>query len=206
MAIDPQVLLLDEPFGALDAQVRKDLRQWLRSLHQRTGHTTLFVTHDQEEALEMADRVAILNQGLIEQVGTPDQVYDHPASAFVCGFLGEANRIPVEVRNGQAFFESRSLLTVKGTNETCPAELNVRPQHLKIDAPDLAPLTGEVALIRRHGAVRRAEIWVKGIARRLDVDLTSPVIPNLGERIGLRVGQGHLFASGVTLSLNQGAA
>lgn len=206
LAIEPQVLLLDEPFGALDAQVRKDLRQWLRSLHQRTGHTTLFVTHDQEEALELADRVAILNQGLIEQIGTPDQVYDHPTSAFVCGFLGEANRIPVDVRNGQALFQSRSLLTVKGTNATGPAELFVRPHHLKIDAPELAPLTGEVALIRRHGAVRRAEILVKGIVRRLDVDLASAVVPNLGEQIGLRVGHGHVFDSGLTPSSIQGAA
>ncbi len=206
LAIEPQVLLLDEPFGALDAQVRKDLRQWLRALHQRTGHTTLFVTHDQEEALELADRVAILNQGLIEQVGTPDQVYDHPASAFVCGFLGEANRIPVELKNGQALFDNRSLMAVKGTNATGRAELFVRPQHLKIDAPELAPLTGDVALIRRHGAVRRAEVLVKGIARPLDVDLASAVAPAIGERIGLRVGHGHVFSGGLTPSLFQGAA
>jgi sulfate/thiosulfate transport system ATP-binding protein len=87
LAIEPRLLLLDEPFGALDARVRKDLRRWLRDLHDRTGHTTLFVTHDQDEAFELADRVAILNHGRIEQVGKPDEVRRRPASAFVRDFL-----------------------------------------------------------------------------------------------------------------------
>jgi sulfate/thiosulfate transport system ATP-binding protein len=87
LAIEPRVLLLDEPFGALDAKVRKDLRRWLRELHDRTGHTTLFVTHDQEEAFELADRVAILNKGKIEQVGTPAQIVHHPATEFVAEFV-----------------------------------------------------------------------------------------------------------------------
>ena len=87
LAIEPRVLLLDEPFGALDAKVRKDLRRWLRALHSRTGHTTVFVTHDQDEAFELADRVAILNLGKIEQVGTPRQIVDHPANSFVTEFI-----------------------------------------------------------------------------------------------------------------------
>ena len=87
LAIEPRVLLLDEPFGALDAKVRKDLRRWLRELHDRTGHTTLFVTHDQEEAFELADRVAILNQGKIEQVGSPIQIVNYPATDFVKEFV-----------------------------------------------------------------------------------------------------------------------
>ncbi len=87
LAIEPRVLLLDEPFGALDAKVRKDLRRWLRELHTRTGHTTLFVTHDQEEAFELADRVAILNNGEIEQVGPPARIINHPASEFVAEFV-----------------------------------------------------------------------------------------------------------------------
>jgi len=91
LAVEPRVLLLDEPLGALDAQVRRDLRRWLREIHDRTGHTTLFVTHDQEEALELADRVAIFNRGRIEQVGTPDEVYQHPATPFVYEFLGDVN-------------------------------------------------------------------------------------------------------------------
>ena len=87
LAIEPRVLLLDEPFGALDAKVRKDLRRWLRELHHRTGHTTLFVTHDQEEAFELADRVAILNQGVIEQIGPPAAILNHPATEFISDFV-----------------------------------------------------------------------------------------------------------------------
>jgi sulfate/thiosulfate transport system ATP-binding protein len=90
LAIEPRVLLLDEPFGALDAKIRKDLRRWLRELHDRTGHTTLFVTHDQEEAFELADRVAILNDGRIEQLGTPAEIKRMPANSFVSDFISEA--------------------------------------------------------------------------------------------------------------------
>jgi len=93
LAIEPQVLLLDEPFGALDAKVRKDLRRWLRQFHEDMGITTVFVTHDQEEALELADEIVVLNRGRIEQIGSPQQVYDTPASAFVCEFLGNVNRM-----------------------------------------------------------------------------------------------------------------
>ena len=87
LAIEPRVLLLDEPFGALDAKVRKELRRWLREIHDRTGHTTIFVTHDQEEALELADRVAILNHGKIEQVGTPAEIVRSPKTSFVEDFV-----------------------------------------------------------------------------------------------------------------------
>jgi len=101
LAVNPRVLLLDEPFGALDATVRKSLRKELRRIHEATGVTTVFVTHDQEEALELADRVAILNFGRIEQVGTPAEVYEAPAGPFVCGFVGAANRFVGEVRGGR---------------------------------------------------------------------------------------------------------
>jgi sulfate transport system ATP-binding protein len=91
LAVEPKVLLLDEPFGALDAKVRKELRRWLRRLHDEVHVTSVFVTHDQEEAMEVADRIVVMNEGRIEQVGTPDQVYDHPASPFVLQFLGDVN-------------------------------------------------------------------------------------------------------------------
>ncbi len=94
LAVEPRVLLLDEPFGALDARVRQDLRRWLRRLHDEARVTSVFVTHDQQEALEVADRVVVTNAGRIEQVGTPDEVYDHPANAFVLQFLGHVNRLP----------------------------------------------------------------------------------------------------------------
>jgi sulfate transport system ATP-binding protein len=104
LAIEPRVLLLDEPFGALDAKVRKDLRRWLRELHDRTGHTTLFVTHDQEEAFELADRVAILNKGRIEQIGTPAQIVNHPATEFVAEFVDgiDLKRIDTVADSGAA--------------------------------------------------------------------------------------------------------
>ena len=99
LAVEPTVLLLDEPFGALDAKVRKELRDWLRRLHDEVHVTTVFVTHDQEEAMEVADEIVVINQGRVEQVGSPDQLYDEPASDFVMGFLGEVTRLgPVRLR------------------------------------------------------------------------------------------------------------
>lgn len=99
--MEPQILLLDEPFGALDAQVRKELRRWLRQLHEELKFTSVFVTHDQEEAMEVADRVVVMSQGSIEQVGTPDEVWRDPATRFVLEFLGEVNRFDGEVHGSQ---------------------------------------------------------------------------------------------------------
>jgi sulfate transport system ATP-binding protein len=101
LAVEPRVLLLDEPFGALDARVRKELRAWLRRLHSDIGVTSVLVTHDQDEALEVADRVVVMNQGRIEQIGTPDEVFHHPASEFVMSFLGDVNRFHGRVANGR---------------------------------------------------------------------------------------------------------
>lgn len=101
LAVEPKVLLLDEPFGALDANVRKDLRRWLRRLHDEIHVTSVFVTHDQEEAMEVSDRVVVMNEGRIEQVGTPSEVYDHPANPFVYDFLGNANRFQGRTHQGR---------------------------------------------------------------------------------------------------------
>lgn len=103
LSVDPKVLLLDEPFGALDANVRRDLRRWLREIHDSLGITTIFVTHDQEEALDLADRVVILNQGEIVQQGTPKEVCRQPNSAFVMRFLGDANRVSGVARGGKVY-------------------------------------------------------------------------------------------------------
>ncbi|MFT3715607.1 MAG: sulfate ABC transporter ATP-binding protein [Gordonia sp. (in: high G+C Gram-positive bacteria)] len=97
LAVDPQVLLLDEPFGALDAKVRDDLRRWLRKLHEEVHVTTVLVTHDQQEALDVSDRIAVLNKGRIEQIGTPDDLYDRPANVFVASFLGSVSRLNGEL-------------------------------------------------------------------------------------------------------------
>lgn len=102
LAVSPQVLLLDEPFGALDAKVRKDLRAWLRRLHDEVHVTTVFVTHDQEEAMEVADELVVMNKGRVEQVGSPAQIYDQPASAFVMSFIGPVNVLPSSSRIFQA--------------------------------------------------------------------------------------------------------
>ncbi len=99
LAIEPRVLLLDEPFGALDAKVRKDLRRWLRDLHAKTGHTTLFVTHDQDEAFELADRIAILNNGVIDQVGTPAEILGRPATDFVADFVSSISATNIKHAN-----------------------------------------------------------------------------------------------------------
>ena len=101
LAVEPKVLLLDEPFGALDAKVRKELRRWLRRLHDELHVTSIFVTHDQEEALEVADRVVVINQGKIEQEGTPQEVWDSPASPFVYGFLGDVNLFKGRAKDGR---------------------------------------------------------------------------------------------------------
>jgi sulfate transport system ATP-binding protein len=101
LAVEPKVLLLDEPFGALDAKVRKELRRWLRRLHDELHVTSIFVTHDQEEALEVADRVVLMNKGHIEQIGSPQDVWDHPASPFVYGFLGDVNLFQGRAHEGE---------------------------------------------------------------------------------------------------------
>jgi sulfate transport system ATP-binding protein len=138
LAVEPKVLLLDEPFGALDAKVRKELRRWLRRLHDEVKVTTVFVTHDQDEALEVADRVVIMNRGRIEQVGTPDEVYDHPASPFACQFLGSVNlfhgRLPGGSACGNCISASGSVEHADG-GSTCPVAY-ARPHDIEVLHPD----------------------------------------------------------------------
>jgi sulfate transport system ATP-binding protein len=133
LAIEPRVLLLDEPFGALDARVRRDLRRWLRELHDRTGLTTIFVTHDQEEALELADRVAILHQGRIEQLASPADAYDEPASPFVYSFVGAVNRLPGEWHHDRLHVAGTDLVPPSTAKGEGAVELFVRPEDLQLD-------------------------------------------------------------------------
>ena len=132
MAIEPRVLLLDEPFGALDAQVRRGLRRWLRDFHDATGHTTIFVTHDQEEALELADRVVVMSQGRIEQVGTADEVYDTPNSPFVYGFIGESSSLPAKVEDGQVWIADRPIGLSAGDAPEGKGTLFFRPHEVEL--------------------------------------------------------------------------
>jgi len=137
LAIEPRILLLDEPFGALDAKVRRELRRWLREIHVRTGLTTIFVTHDQEEALELADRVALLREGVLEQVGTPEELYHEPASAFVFGFVGDHVKLPCVVKDGVATIYDAKAAIVGALPPDGPATAWVRP-----DLFDVAPEGG----------------------------------------------------------------
>jgi sulfate transport system ATP-binding protein len=134
LAVEPKVLLLDEPFGALDAKVRKELRRWLRRLHDELHVTSLFVTHDQEEALEAADRVVLMNQGRVEQVGTPPEVYAHPATPFVYDFLGDVNLFRGRVEQGKAFIGPLEFeVPGHGDHEARLATLYIRPHQLEIE-------------------------------------------------------------------------
>ena len=128
LAVEPKVLLLDEPFGSLDAKVRKELRRWLRRLHDELHVTSVFVTHDQEEALEVADRVVVMNEGRIEQIGAPQDVYHHPANAFVCNFLGDVNLFHGRIQDGEAVIQPEAGPDGQGE----PAFVFVRPHLMDI--------------------------------------------------------------------------
>ncbi|WOP19668.1 sulfate/molybdate ABC transporter ATP-binding protein [Raineyella sp. LH-20] len=173
LAIQPQVMLLDEPFGALDAKVRAELRDWLRRLHDEVHVTTILVTHDQEEALDVADHIAVLNQGRLEQVGEPTELYDHPANPFVMGFLGSVSRI------GDAL---------------------VRPQHIqlhKVDADEASGGPGGAAdAVTEHAVVERVthlgfetrvELVTIGTGESFTVALTRADANELGLAVGDRV-------------------
>lgn len=135
LAVEPKVLLLDEPFGALDAKVRKELRRWLRQLHDELHVTSIFVTHDQEEALEVADRVVVINQGKIEQEGTPQQVWDNPATPFVYGFLGDVNLFKGRASDGRVYLDEGMQLDssdAHGAHDS-QAFAYVRPHDLEVE-------------------------------------------------------------------------
>ena len=169
LAVEPKVLLLDEPFGALDAKVRKDLRRWLRDLHKAMGLTSIFVTHDQEEALELADRVVVMSQGRIEQIGAPDAVYMNPETPFVSHFVGETNRLPAS--GGEIHFR--------------PHEITVTPDGSE------AVLVDNVF---RKGAVWRAEGLLEGSGQFVELDLpSSQDAPRLGQTIRFNPHRARMF-------------
>ena len=133
LAVEPNVLLLDEPFGSLDAKVRKELRQWLRRFHDELKITSVFVTHDQEEALEVADRVVLMNEGRVEQVGTPDEVYHHPANAFVYNFLGNVNLFRGRIEAGKVYVGGIPMdLPAESVDGAKSALVFVRPHLLEV--------------------------------------------------------------------------
>ena len=161
LAVKPRVLLLDEPFGALDAKVRKELRRWLRRLHEEVHVTSVFVTHDQEEALEVSDRVVIMNEGRIEQSGTPEEVYDHPATPFVYGFLGDVNLFHGRIHQGHVNIGANQLEAPEWPDARDQAGVAyVRTFDVQLDPnpSGASSLAATVRHVRAFGPVVRLEL------------------------------------------------
>ncbi len=175
LAVEPKVLLLDEPFGALDAKVRKELRRWLRRLHDETAVTSVFVTHDQEEALEVADRIAVMNHGQIEQVGTPEAVYEHPANPFVYNFLGSVNLFHGRVQNGRLQIGQMELGHAVGTvDNDGPAVAYVRPHDLEIERTpqNRSSIPARVRHINSAGPIVRVQLELPDTGQNVEAELT----------------------------------
>ncbi|MGJ4730413.1 sulfate/molybdate ABC transporter ATP-binding protein [Luteimonas sp. SDU101] len=189
LAIDPTVLLLDEPFGALDAKVRVELRRWLRRLHDQTGQTTVFVTHDQDEALELADRVVVLRDGRIEQVGTPREIYDAPASSYVFDFIGRASVLDGRVEAGRFHPAGQAASMDAPGLADGPARLYLRPH----DATPVAQggeLEAQVTAVHHHAGRITLELALAGQSGSLELDLpASPgvQVPATGDTLGVRL-------------------
>jgi sulfate transport system ATP-binding protein len=170
LAVEPKVLLLDEPFGALDAKVRKELRRWLRNLHDELHITSIFVTHDQEEALEVADRVVLMNRGHVEQVDTPKEVYDHPATPFVYGFLGSVNLFHGRVHGDELKVGDHTLaLDAHTLDADTPAVAYARPHDVDVVRPGNGDGRGIPVTVRRILAI--------GPTVRLELQRTGSDVP-----------------------------
>ncbi len=186
LAVEPKVLLLDEPFGALDAKVRKELRRWLRRLHDEMHVTSVFVTHDQEEAMEVADRIVVMNQGRIEQQGTPDEVYDHPASPFVLQFLGDVNLFHGRFGHGPGAKDGEVSY--------------VRPHELEIvDTAEEGALAAVLSQALTVGPNTRLELRRADEAGYVDVEMPRAEYLALRDRLGLKPGSAvHLRPRRIT--------
>jgi sulfate/thiosulfate transport system ATP-binding protein len=193
LAIEPSVLLLDEPFGALDAKVRKNLRIWLRGLHDRMGLTSLFVTHDQNEALEMADRVAVLRAGRIEQVDTPNRLYAEPANAFVHEFLGESVRFDCVVADGAAQFPCIPGVLVPTAGASGAAIALLRPHEIGL-LPGPGP--ARVESIHATGAMPRVRLALGD--RVIEVLLPEEAaLPAVGQSCGVDLSRARIYTASV---------
>jgi sulfate transport system ATP-binding protein len=182
LAVEPRVLLLDEPFGALDARVRVELRRWLRRLHDAIHVTSVFVTHDQQEALEVADRVVVMNHGRIEQVGSPDAIYREPANPFVYDFLGSVNRFSARVEAGHAHVGDTIFPLAETTAGTRDAIGYVRPHEIDVlREPDGRPaLSARVQLLNVAGPVARVMLEHQGAQGTIEVVLPWDRYEELG--------------------------
>ncbi|RFA31000.1 sulfate ABC transporter ATP-binding protein [Alkalilimnicola ehrlichii] len=202
LATEPRVLLLDEPFGALDAKVRTELRRWLRRLHDEIHVTSIFVTHDQEEAVDVADKIVIMNHGRIEQEGSPEEVYDNPASPFVFDFLGQVNRFYGHIRQGQAEIGDWTLPSPEHAEvANAPAVAYVRPHELEVH-PDSDPATGvslaaTLADITSLGATIRLELVAPESQEPIYSELSKEAFVQLniqtGDTVWLRPKKARVF-------------
>jgi sulfate transport system ATP-binding protein len=194
LAVEPKVLLLDEPFGALDAKVRKELRRWLRRLHDDLHVTSIFVTHDQEEALEVANRVVVMDKGRIEQIGTPGEVYDYPATAFVHGFIGESVVLPVNVTEGRVWIGNQAL-KIDAPNVGGPSKLYVRRHDMQVGSESIG-LRGAVRHVRSFGAIQRADIAIcaGGDETVIEIDTPRDHALRTGETVELHPRRYRIFA------------
>ena len=187
LAIRPKVLLLDEPFGALDAKVRQELRSWLRRLHEEIHMTSVFVTHDQEEAFEVADEVVVMNHGRVEQSGSPSEVFEHPANPFVMDFLGNVNVFQGRVQGGRAHLGSMEVDYPEYPHEESrPATLYVRPHELEIEhSPNgAASLKAQVERINPTGSVAKVLLRSSDFGVALNVEVS----PERYDELALKAG------------------
>jgi len=187
LAVEPAVLLLDEPFGALDAKVRQQLRQWLRRFHHEIKVTTIFVTHDQEEAFEVADRVVVMNNGRIEQQGTPQEVFDHPANPFVMDFLGNVNVFQGRIQNGKMLLGGIEMAYPDYPHgESRAATAYIRPHELDIDRSpaDASSLRAKVLQINPNGSVAKVRLESENSHLELNVEINLDRYAELGLRPG----------------------
>jgi sulfate/thiosulfate transport system ATP-binding protein len=189
LATEPKVLLLDEPFGALDAQVRVELREWLVEFHEKTKVTTLLVTHDQEEALELSQHVVLLNHGLVAQAGSPHELYDHPASPFVASFLGGANVLKTRVQGGRAEIGSGGVAAPQGAIDGTEVSAFVRPHDIRLAKPQASDTELELGTVDRlariGGNVKLTVTLPSGDA--MSVQVTKTELDKLGISLGDRV-------------------
>jgi sulfate/thiosulfate transport system ATP-binding protein len=197
LAVEPRLLLLDEPFGALDAKVRKELRRWLRELHGRMGLTSIFVTHDQDEALELADRVVVMSSGRIEQIAPPREIYEAPANAFVFDFVGESNRLPVRIENGEVRFRDVRIPVAPPAGMTGTASLYFRPHDAEI-VPAGEGIAATVSGIRPRNGHMRVEFRVEGLERILEIDVDREMRIETGQAIAIKPVRGSIFPAPAT--------
>ena len=202
LAIEPRVLLLDEPFGALDAKVRRELRRWLREIHDQTGHTTVFVTHDQEEALELADRVVVMSKGRIEQVGTPDEVYDSAELALRLRLHRRIEHASGAHRQGQGLDRRSFPGSGGGDLASGPAQLFFRPHDVEVGDDLAGAIPATVQGVRRHGGARRLDLAVVGRDERVEIELPADFGLEISGPIAVRPRRYRVFPAPAQASPN----